>query len=144
MKNQTKFLIFVALILGAIYAYRFTDWFGEKKIQIKYKVITGRGVAKSSPANPVMFYLMDREYRLTSIKVVAVDEAATNKYPHFYWHVVSDSNSIPLTDFMYGANVSGMKPKIAGLVPEPLKMGVNYRVFVEAGKIKGEKDFQVQ
>ena len=144
MKSQTKFLIFVAVILGAIYAYRFTDWFGEKKIQIKYKVIAGRGPAKSSAADPIIFYLIDQEYRLTSIKVISADEAATNKYPHAYWHLVSDSNSVPVSDFMYGANIAGMKSKIAGLMPQSLEVGANYRIFIEAGKIKGEKDFQAR
>jgi hypothetical protein len=142
MKNQTKFLIFVAVILGATYAYRFTDWFGEKKIQIKYKVITGRSGAKSSAADPVAFYLVDKEYGLTSIKVISVDEAATNKYPHALWHLISDSNSIPVADFMYGGAVAGMKSKVAGLLAEPLHKNGNYKIFVEAGKLKGERDFQ--
>lgn len=145
MKNQTKFLIFVALILGAFYAYRFTDWFGKKEIQLKYKVFAGRSPAKdASVADPIAFYLIDKEYRLTSIKVISADEAATNKYPHAYWHLVSDSNSVPVTDFMYGGKVGGMKPKIAGLAARPLVAGGNYRIFVEAGKLKGEKNFQAQ
>src|SRR4051812_21330849 len=102
MKNQTKILIFVAVILGAIYAYRFTDWFGEKKIQIKYKVMTGRGSAISGMADSIAFYLIDKEYRLTSIKVISIDEALTNKYPHAFWHLISESNSVPVADFMYG------------------------------------------
>ena len=144
MKNQTKLLIFVAVILGAIYAYRFTDWFGEKKIQIKYKVVAGRGTAKSSGINPIAFYLIDQEYRLTSIKVVSVEDAATNKFPRAYWHVVSDSNSVPVVGFQYGETPAGMKPKIAGLVAEPLAANGNYRILVEAGKFKGEKDFQAR
>jgi len=141
MKNQSKFLIIAALILAAIYAYRFTDWFQEKKIQIKYRSLVERGSAKSSAADSITFYL-EAEQRLTSIKVISADEAATNKYPHAYWHLVSDSNSLPVVDFMYGANLAGMKPKIAGLMPQPLESGANYRILIEAGKVKGEKDFQ--
>jgi hypothetical protein len=141
MKNQTKFLIFFALVLGAIYAYRFTDWFSEKKIQIKYRVMAGRG-EKSAGADPVTFYLMDRAYELTSVKVISLDEAATNKYPRAYWHLVSDSNSVSVADFLYGENLAGMKPKVPGLAAWPLKAGGNYRIFIEAGKLKGEKDFQ--
>ena len=144
MKNQTKLLIFVAVILGAIYAYRFTDWFGEKKIQIKYKVVAGRGTAKSSGTDPIVFYLVDKEYRLTSIKVVSVEDAKTNKFPRAYWHVISESNSAPVADFLYGKAPAGMKSKIAGLVAEPLAANGNYRILVEAGKFKGEKDFQAR
>jgi len=142
MKSQSKFLIFIALILAAIYAYRFTDWFQEKKIQIKYRTLAERGSAKSS-ADSITFYL-EKEQQLTSIKVISIDDAATNKYPHALWHLVSDSNSVPVTDFIYGATPGGMKPKVAGLMPEPLQKTGNYRIFVEAGKIKGEKDFQTR
>lgn len=144
MKSQLKFLIFVALVLGAVYAYKFTDWFGEKEIQIKYKVLAGRAPTRSSAADPVAFYLAEKEYRLTSIKVISTDEAATNKYPHAYWHLVSDSNSVPVSDFIYGGNVAGMKPKIAGLAAQPLEINGNYRILIEAGKYKGEKDFHAR
>lgn len=142
MKSQTKFLIFSALILSAIYAYRFTDWFKEKKIQIKYRIVPERGARKLDTVDPVTFYL-DQEYLLSSLKVVSMDDAATNKYPHALWHLVSDSNSVPVTDFVYGIAPGRMKPKIAGLLPEPLRRGENYRISIEAKKIKGEKDFQI-
>ena len=79
MKSQTKFLIFVAVILGAIYVFKFTDWFAEKRIQIKYRNLPQRGAANS--VAPVTFYL-DQEYQITSLKVISVTEASTNKYPH--------------------------------------------------------------
>jgi hypothetical protein len=139
MKKQTKFLIFAAVILGAIYAYRFTDWFAEKKIQIKYRNLPGRGAAGS--VEPVMFYL-EKEYPLTSLKVISLAEAATNKYPHALWQLVPLSNSVPVTDFIYGENPPGMKSKIAGVPPEALEPNGNYRIFLETAKLKGEKDFQ--
>ncbi len=77
------------------------------------------------------------------MKVVRADEMATNKYPHALWHLVAETNSAPVTDFIYGAPISGMKPAVAGVVPEPLLPKVKYRIFVEAGKIKGVRDFEV-
>ncbi len=137
MKNRTRVLIGAAVILGALYLYNFTDWFAEKKIQIKYRILSGRGVA----GDPITFYL-DGGFGLTSVKVIATDEAATNKYPHAYWHLISDSNSVPTADFLYGEKLAGMKPKVTGIAPEPLRPGGKYRILVEAGKLKGEKDFQ--
>lgn len=140
MKNRTLFLIFAALILGAVYAYKFTDWFAKREIQIKYRSMPGRSAGSG---NSVSFYL-DKEYKITSVKVISVDDAATNKFPRALWHLVSDSNSIPVTDFMYGGKIAGMKPKIAALLPEPLQASGHYRILLEAGKLKGEKDFQTR
>jgi hypothetical protein len=134
MKNQSKFLIFFAVVLAAIYAYRFTDWFAQKEIQIKYR---------TRPGEPIMFYL-DKEYQVTSLKVISLADAATNKYPHDLWHLVADGKPAPVTDFFYGGVVPGMKPKIAGLAPEPLQLGADYRIVLESPKIKGEKVFQLR
>lgn len=89
-----------------------------------------------------MFYFVDGEHSVTSLKVISVDEAATNKYPHALWHLVPVSNAVPVTDFVYGNSPSGMKPKIAGLAAEPLRAGASYRLMVETEKLKGEKEFQ--
>jgi hypothetical protein len=140
MKNRTLFLVLTALILGAVYAYKFTDWFAKKEIQIKYRSMPRRSAASGKT---VSFYL-DKEYKITSIKVISVDDAATNKYPRALWYLVSDSNSVPVTDFTYGALIAGMKPKIAGVPPEPLQGAGNYRVEIQAGKFKGEKVFQTR
>ncbi len=140
MKNRTLFLVFSAVILGAVYAYKFTDWFEQKKIQIKFRGLTGDA---ANAGGPIIFFL-DKGYNLTSLKVVAVEESATNKYPHALWHVVSESNSVLITDFSYGAIPTGMKSKIAGLAAEPLQDAIQYRLLVEAGKAKGEKVFQTK
>ncbi|MEP6662836.1 MAG: hypothetical protein ABJC04_04130, partial [Verrucomicrobiota bacterium] len=87
MQKRTYFLIFLAITLSALYVYKFTDWFEKKQIQIKFRNLVGRG-------DGVTFYL-DQEYPLTSIQVVSTAEAATNKYPHAYWHLISESNSVP-------------------------------------------------
>lgn len=140
MKNRTKFLIFATLVLGGIYIYGFTDWFSEKNIRIKFRSL-GRIQGNGKTAEPITFFL-DREYRLTSVKVISLDDAATNKYPHALWHLIAASNSAPVPDFLYGENVPGMKPKIAGTTPEPLEPSKNYRIFLETATMKGEKDFQ--
>jgi hypothetical protein len=45
---------------------------------------------------------------LTNVKVVVVTELATNQYAHPLWHLISDSNSIPVKGFNYvGARRAG-------------------------------------
>jgi hypothetical protein len=57
------------------------------------------------------------------------------------WHLVSNSNSVPIKDFTYGMAIKGMQPKIKGAVADPLVPGMAYRLFVEAGEIKLTHDF---
>ena len=47
---------------------------------------------------------------MTSLKVIPVQEIETNKHPHAIWDLVSDSNSIPTKDLMYGIPIRGMRP----------------------------------
>ena len=89
-----------------------------------------------------MFYL-DKEYPVTSLKVIGVADAATNKYPHALWQMVAESKPVVLTDFIFGRPIPGLKPEIAGVAPEPLQAGVNYRIVLESPKIKGVKEFQL-
>jgi hypothetical protein len=37
-----------------------------------------------------------------------------------------------------------MDPAVAGSRPEPLQPDVTYRLFVAAGKVKGQLDFQIR
>jgi hypothetical protein len=134
MRKQTGFLIVAALVLAAAYAFFFTDWFGQKSIHILFRM-RGR--------QPI-FGLEGREYRLTTVKVVRADDATTNKYPHALWHLVADEKgSEPVTDFVYGETLKGMKPKVPGTAPEAVQPNTNYRLILEAGKIKGEREFQI-
>ena len=88
-----------------------------------------------------MVFLANRKLKLTSVKVVLVRDIQTNEYPHAIWDLVSDSNSIPVKDFIYGAPIRGMRPAVKGDTADPLQPGVNYRVLIEAGSDKAEHDF---
>ena len=46
-----------------------------------------------------------------------------------------------ITDFAYGAPIEGMRPAVQGATPDPLEPGMEYRLVIEAGKIKVEHDF---
>ena len=134
MRKQSVFLILIALVFAAAYVYFFTDLFKKKHIQILF---TNRNSAG-------FFGLDGKSYNLTSVKVVRSDENATNKYAHAVWHLIAETNTAPVSEFAYGRPIPGMKPKIPGTVAEPLQPNVDYHIIVEAGKIKGERDFRLR
>lgn len=141
MTKRTLFFLTAAVVLFAVYAANFTDWFKSKSIRISY-----RGTPTSGPRNatvvPVTFMLHD-EYRVTDIKVFTANELRSKKYPRPIWHMVAITNPAPLTDFQYGGAIKGMKPADAKAAPEPLKPEETYKIVVEAGKkLRGEREFK--
>jgi len=79
--------------------------------------------------------------KLTCLKVIPFTAMQTNKYPRPIWHLISESNSVPTRDFVYGAPIRGMHPAITDATPDPLEPGAAYRLVVEAGNFKGQHDF---
>lgn len=137
MKKQIV-LSCVALILGATYVVFYSDLFKKPEIRIKCGNVRFRAETALPGARVFIF---DQPLRITSIKVVSVAEAATNKYPHALWHLVA-KNSVPVESFVYGENVKGMKPDLAEEQPEPLMPEVKYRLIVETDKkVRGQVDF---
>lgn len=139
-------LTVIAVILAAVYALYFTDWFRTETIQIIPTIRPGRVSAipqgsEQAPVYPVSFAFSGK-YKLTSLKVVAADDLATNKHPLPLWHLVSDSNSVPTKSIVYGYPVKGMKPAVARMRPEPLVAGVQYVLMLEAGTLKASTNFQ--
>ena len=149
MPKKQLVLLLAALLLFGAYAYYFTDWFASENIQIVHSLrpITAskrpraRTVERNPAVNAVSFSL-DRKCQLTEIKVIPVADLATNKYAHPIWHLVSESNSVPVKAFVYGSPIRGMHPKVKGAPPDPLAPEVTYRLFVTAGELKGEHDFK--
>jgi|SRR5437588_7747553 len=138
-------LTFVLVILTAVYICYFTDWFSKESIQIIPQIRPGRPSAIARPdgsraVSPVSF-AFDGKYRLTSIKVVAADDYATNKYANPLWHLISDSNSVPTKALLYGQVIKGMKPAVPKARPDPLQPGISYIMMVEAGKIRAQTNF---
>lgn len=135
----------IAVVLGAVYIYNFTDWFRKETIQIIPTIRPGGRVAASKnsdevPVYPVAFNL-DGKYKFTSVKVVAADDLATNKYPSPLWHLISDSNSVPTKSIVYGSPLKGMKPAVPRTKPEPLQPDVEYTLLLEAGRVKAQTNF---
>jgi hypothetical protein len=152
MTRKNWFLIAVALALAGVYVFYFTDWFKPKIIHITSINARNAGFnrranfasanATDSPTVPVIFKL-GQPCKLTEIKVVVLDEWQTNKNVLPLWHLVANTNSVPINQpFNYGQNIRGMKPVVPGAHTQPLHPGVKYRFFVTDGSAKGQHDFQ--
>jgi len=141
-------LIALAVLLGGVSLYINRDWFAQDDIQIYHRsrparVSMFRRSKRPEPqqaVNPV-FFSFDRQLKLTSLKVIPVRAIETNKYPQPIWHMVSDSNSVPVKELVYGMYIRGMRPSVKGATPDPLQPGVKYRLLIEAGPLKAEHDF---
>lgn len=136
-------LIALAALLGAGSLYLNRDWFAGDNIHIYHRSRpprARRARVDNSRTDPIVFFL-DRKLKLTSLKVTPVSDIETNKFPQPIWHLISDSNSVPVREFAYGAPLQGMRPALKGTAPEPLEPGVNYRLLLEAGAQKIQHDF---
>jgi hypothetical protein len=143
MNKKNFILIAIVLVMAGIYAIYFTDWFRPKTIQISHTSRPARtGARTGAVANPMIFGLGDY-YSLTEIKVIPLAALQTDKLAQPVWHLVSDSGSDDVDNFFYGQKINGMDPAVEGARPEPLQPGVTYRLFVAAGKARGQHDFHI-
>jgi hypothetical protein len=91
----------------------------------------------------VISFGFDRPLRLKEISVVPRDSWLTNPFTAPLWHLVADSNSVPVGFVVYGGSVRGMRPARKGIGPEPLATNTVYRLLVTAGKVTGQHDFSI-
>ena len=157
MNKKNFFQIGVLLVLATVYVVYFTDWLRPKTIQISHicrpaRVAPAARAARNRRNAPTdqnappalrLVFGLGQNYSLTEIKVVPLAAWLTNKFTLPVWHLVSDSNSVPLHLFLYGQRIRGMRPAFAGSRPEPIQPGVAYRLFVTATKGRGQHDFEV-
>lgn len=144
MDKQSKILIATAIVLAVVYVAFFTGWFRPQTVGIFHTTrYVQRGGRSGKPVQRLMFGL-SRRLRLTELKVVSL--AATNASQDSLplWHLVSSSNSVPVKSFAYGQRIRGLRPAVPGSRPQPLATNVPYRLIVEAGKIKGQEDFELK
>jgi hypothetical protein len=144
MNKKNFMLTGFALALAVVYVHYFTDWFKPKIIQISY---TERSLPSRVPSQAslptILFGFGGQRYRLTEIKVVPLAAWQTNPSTAAVWRLISSSRSAPVEFFRYGQNLRDMKPAVPGARPEPLQTNVIYRLFLRAGSLKGQCDFQL-
>ena len=141
MNKKNFILIALVLVLAAVYVVCFTDWFRTKPMLISDTKRPMPGVR--SPGGAHLTFSLGGDYELTEVKVVPLDALKSNSHAQPLWHLVSDSGSDTVNSFAYGENIGGMDPVVEGSHAEPLKPGVVYRLFVSAGKVRGQHDFQI-
>lgn len=144
MTTKTWILLVVALLLGSLHAYYFTDWINTPSIQITKANRPIRNPRWRASTLPITF-TFDGHYQLTSVRVFDA-EALTDpgKAPTAkpLWHLVSKRGSEPVRGIAYGAPVRGMQPAVTNARPAQLQAGVKYRLLLQAGRARGELDFQ--
>jgi hypothetical protein len=136
--------LFVALaVLAGMYVCFFTNWLKPKTITIfdTSRPMQHRG-RRDLPF--ILFGITQGELKLTEVKVVPLDSLKTNSFAPAVWHLISDSNSVPVQRFAYGQRIWGMRPPVRGEAAEPLQTNVMYRLFVVAGRAKGQHDFEIK
>lgn len=147
MTRKLWILLALAVVLGGLSLYLNQDWFASEDIHIQSRsrpartAIFRRSRPQPKAATDPVYFAFGRKLELTSLKVIPVAEIETNKYPHPIMHLVSESNSVPISEWSYGRPIRGMHPSVKGARPDPLEPGVNYRLIIEAGKTKAEHDF---
>lgn len=141
-------LIALAVVLGGFSLYLNKDRFARDDIHISHRSRPQRpGMFRRGRPNPVVsatdpvLFGFDSTLKLKTVKVIPLSDIATNKYPHAIWHLVSESNSVPIKEFAYGSPIPGMHPALKGVVPDPLEPGVQYRLFIQTEGRKAEHDF---
>lgn len=143
MRKREFIWLAVLLVAGGIYARYFTGWFVKRQISINASWRPNfRG---GGSGEPVLFFTLNGDFRLTSLKVVPLEE--DDKYNPAnppVWNLVSDSNSLPVRAFLYGQRIKGMKPALPDVRPTPLEPGASYRLLVSAGNISGYTDFRTR
>jgi hypothetical protein len=143
MDKKNTLLVIVLLALLSVYVIFFTDWFKPQVIKLFYST---RAIEYMHAREdlPYVLFGMEGRYRLTEIKVVSLDDLKNHPGAPALWHLVSKSTSPPIQRFTYGERIYGMKPEFKGEQPQDLVTNVTYRLFVAAGRAKGQIDFKIK
>jgi hypothetical protein len=143
MDKKNTLLVIALLALVSIYVVFFTDWFKPRVINLFY---TTRPIEhfRARRDLPYILFGLEGRYRLTEIKIVSVDDLQKHPGAPPVWHLISDSNSVPIKMFTYGEHIHGMRPKFGGAEPQDLQTNETYRLFVTAGGAHGQMDFQLK
>lgn len=130
--------------LATVYVIYFSDWFAPRTFKIFHTSRNLHAGFKRPGALPSLTFGISRELLLTELKVVPLEAWQTNKNALPLWHLLSDSNSVPVKAFFYGQPIAGLHPAIKGTHPEMPETNVTYRLFLTAGKFTSWNDFEVK
>jgi hypothetical protein len=144
MTKKSLVLVIFVLALATVYVVWFTDWFRTAPLRISSTSRNMGRLQARGNALPFLRFRVDPPARLTDLKVVPLAAFETNKDVVPVWHLVSDSNSVPINEFFYGQHIGGMRPAISGVHEEQLETNLIYRMFVTTGRSAGHHDFELK
>ena len=142
-RKNIVLLSFVA-VLGAVYAVYFSGGFAPKTFKVSHTFRNLRPFADRPGILSSLIFVANRELKLTELKVVPLAEWQTNKDAHPLWHLVTESNSLPVKRFFYGQPIPGLHPFLKGVRAEIPPTNVVCRLFITAGAFKAEHDFELK
>ena len=144
MSKKNLFLILLAAGLATVYAVYFTDWLAPKTFEVFH---TFRQLRMGQPKNgaiPSLIFAMNRRLALTEVKVVPLAAWETNKHVLPLWHLVTESNSVPMKSFSYGQFIPGLHAAIKGTHPETLATNIVYCLLIHAGQFEANHHFELE
>ena len=144
MDKKNTLLVVVLLALVSLYIVFFTGWFRPHVIKLFYTTRSVEGRYRARGDLPYICFMLGGEMRLSEVKVVSVADFQKDPRAPALWHLVSDSNSVPVGLFVYGQHIHGMRPKYKGEQPQDLETNQLYRLFVTSGWAHGQLDFRLK
>lgn len=137
MMRKKHFLVTLLVVLAAGYVYRFTDWIVAPRIQVDVTTRPVRGTAaEGTVLTPV--FMLDRDCPLTAVQVKALSNVPPALLGKVAWRVTRPPGREPVRGFLFDDALPGGKVETKA---QPLVAGGVYRVEVEAGRLRGERDF---
>jgi len=138
-KEITWIVVLLALISLSLLLNR--NRFAKEQMVINPSL---RPARRADAAVWPVFFALNSDFRLTSVKVVPFDGDKFNPLNRPVWHLISESNSVPTRAFRYGQPIQGMQPALKDVRAEALEPGVVYRLLVEAGNVTASTDFSTK
>jgi len=141
MTKKNLWLLAALAVLATVYVCFFTTWFKPKHILIFDTSRQLRRFRNRQDLPYILFGFSSGKLQLTDVKVVPLAHFQANPNTPALWHLVSDSNSIPVQEFIYGQRIRGMRLAKAGEQPQMLDTNVPYLLLVTSGHLTGTHEF---
>ena len=137
MSRKSWTLVTLALVLGALYLYYFTDFSRHHPIQI---TVSSRPFAPNAGPGDILplVFGLDKDRPLTDLQISG--PVVSNTVPPVLWHLHSKTGSAQVHGFLYGESLPGME-SVGPNPPVPLQPNLTYHVEVKSGGDQGGIDF---
>jgi hypothetical protein len=137
MMRKKQILVTLLVVLAAGYVYRFTDWIVPSRIQVE---VTTRPVRGAAPEGGVLtpVFMLDRDCPVTAIEVIALSNVPPASMGKVAWRVSRPPGREPVRGFLFDDALPGAKTESKA---QPLIAGGVYRIEVQAGRMRGQREF---